>query len=92
MSQLLCCPTKKKCHRTAEEAQPYLESLIIEDHPALAKRLGIYICRLCGNFHVGHNFGPIATRTQRRGKHSTRNKPLSLEYLLFFSLQELLNE
>lgn len=65
----LKCPTGKKCFRTAAEADPYLHATAEDDHPSRAKRLGVYTCHLCLFLHIGHDFGSLADRTARRGKH-----------------------
>lgn len=66
------CPTKKKCFATEADAQPYLEITQAKDHPSRAALLGVYRCRACHWLHVGHQRGPIYTRTTRRGKHAPR--------------------
>lgn len=63
------CPTGKKCFSTAIDAEPYLEEMRRREHPARAKRLHLYTCRVCLWLHIGHDFGREMTRTQRRGKH-----------------------
>ena len=57
------CPTKKKCFRTLDEAQPYLESLKASEHPVRAAMLATYRCPHCQWLHIGHS-GPV----RRRGR------------------------
>jgi hypothetical protein len=69
----MSCPTGKRRYLTAADAAPYLRSLKFRSHPAHAAKLDVYgPCPQCGGWHIGHNYGPISTRTQRRGKHAKR--------------------